>query len=36
MLDLSHKRLDIWKFSLELVVKIYSLTSNFPKEELFG
>lgn len=36
MLDLSHKRLDVWKFSLELVVKIYSLTSNFPKEELFG
>jgi len=36
MLDLSHKKLDIWKFSLELVSKIYSLTSQFPKEELFG
>jgi len=36
MLELSHKKLDIWKFSLELVSKIYSLTSQFPKEELFG
>jgi four helix bundle protein len=36
MLDLSHKKLDIWNFSLELVSKIYFLTSQFPKEELFG
>jgi four helix bundle protein len=36
MLDLSHKKLDIWIFSLDLVVKIYDLTSGFPKEELFG
>ena len=36
MLDLSHKKLDVWKFSLELVDKIYSLTKIFPKEELFG
>jgi four helix bundle protein len=36
MLELSHKKLDIWKFSLKLVAKIYSLTSQFPKEELFG
>jgi four helix bundle protein len=36
MLDLSHKKLDIWNFSLELISKIYSLTSQFPKEELFG
>jgi len=36
MLDLSHKKLDIWNFSLDLVSKIYSLTSHFPKEELFG
>lgn len=36
MLDLSHKKLDIWNFSLDLVSKIYSLTNNFPKEELFG
>ena len=36
MLDLSHKKLDIWNFSLDLVSKIYSLTSQFPKEEIFG
>lgn len=36
MLDLSHKKLNIWKFSLDLVSKIYLLTSKFPKEELFG
>jgi four helix bundle protein len=36
MLELSHKKLDIWNFSLDLVTKIYSLTSRFPKEELFG
>ena len=36
MLDLSHKKLDIWIFSLDLVTKIYSLTSQFPKEELLG
>ncbi|MGB5289757.1 MAG: four helix bundle protein, partial [Ignavibacteriaceae bacterium] len=36
MLDLSYKKLDIWNYSLDLVSKIYSLTSKFPKEELFG
>jgi len=36
MLDLSHKKLDIWNFSLDLISKIYSLTSQFSKEELFG
>jgi len=36
MLELSHKKLDIWNFSLDLVTKIYSLTTQFPKEELFG
>jgi four helix bundle protein len=36
MLELSHKNLDKWKFSLELVTDIYSLTNEFPKEELFG
>ena len=36
MLELSHKKLDIWNFSLDLVLKIYTLTSQFPKDELFG
>ena len=36
MLNLSHKNLDVWKFSLQLITKIYSITKNYPKEELFG
>jgi four helix bundle protein len=35
-MNLSHKKLDVWKFSIELVDKIYLLTKTFPKEELFG
>ncbi len=31
-----HKKLDVWKASIELVVAIYSVTSHFPKEELYG
>jgi len=36
MLKLSHKYLDVWKKSIELVSEIYKLTANFPKEEQFG
>ncbi len=36
MLKLSHKKLDIWKFGLNLLLDIYKLTKNFPKEETFG
>ena len=32
----THKDLDCWKDSIELVKSIYNLTSGFPKEELFG
>ena len=32
----THKDLDVWKDSIELVTKIYRLVSNFPKEERFG
>jgi len=32
----THKDLDVWKESIELVTKIYRLVSNFPKEERFG
>ena len=32
----THKDLDIWKKSIEMVTKIYKLTRNFPKEELYG
>ena len=32
----THKDLDVWKKSIEMVTKIYMLTGNFPKEELYG
>ncbi len=31
-----HKDLDVYKKSIEFVVKIYSITQNFPKEETYG
>ena len=36
MLNLNHKKLDVWKLSINLITEIYRLTRNFPKEELFG
>ena len=36
MLKLSHKNLDVWKLSVKLLSSIYIITSNYPKEELFG
>jgi four helix bundle protein len=32
----THKDLDVWKESIELVVKIYNVTKSFPKEEVYG
>jgi four helix bundle protein len=32
----SHKDLDIWKRSVDLVSLIYTVTKNFPKEEIYG
>jgi hypothetical protein len=32
----SHKDLDVWKKSMELVTNIYRLTKEFPHEEQFG
>jgi len=31
-----HHKLEAWKRSRELVLSIYTLTQNFPKEEMFG
>ena len=33
---MNHKDLDIWKESIELTKKIYLITKNFPKEEIYG
>jgi len=32
----THKKLDIWKLSLDLVEEIYKVTMAFPSEEKFG
>ncbi len=32
----SYKNLEAWKKSMLLVKEVYNLTSNFPKEELYG
>jgi four helix bundle protein len=32
----THKDLEIWQKGIELVEKIYKLTSLFPKEEIYG
>jgi len=36
MLNLSHKKLDVWRKSMELTTEIYTLTNNFPDNELYG
>lgn len=35
-LNLSHKNLDVYKLSLELVKSIYKLSPTFPDNEKFG
>ena len=32
----THKDLDIWKDSIELVIEIYEVTKGFPKDETYG
>lgn len=32
----THKELDVWKLSIDLVEEMYKLTKNFPTEEKFG
>lgn len=32
----NYKNLEVWKRSVELATGIYSLTSNFPKQEKYG
>ena len=36
MLELSHKKLDAWKKSIELVSVVYKLTQKFPMQEQYG
>jgi four helix bundle protein len=32
----THKDLNVWKKSIDLVVHIYELTRFFPKDEIYG
>ena len=32
----SHKDLEVWRKSMDLVEDVYKLTRNYPKEELYG
>jgi len=32
----THKELNVWKDSIELVVGIYEITKHFPREEMYG
>jgi hypothetical protein len=32
----SYKNLIVWKKSMQLVVEVYSLTKDYPREELYG
>ncbi len=32
----THKDLDVWKTSMDLAFDLYSVTKNFPKEEMYG
>jgi len=36
VLNKPHKKLDVWKKSIELVQNIYKLTETFPKSEFYG
>ena len=33
---MSHKKLEVWKTSMQLTVEIYNLTRKFPKDEIYG
>lgn len=32
----THKDLDVWKDSMQMVTTVYALTRKFPKEEMYG
>jgi four helix bundle protein len=32
----NYKTLDVWKFAMQLVTEIYTITKKYPKEELFA
>ena len=35
-MDKPHKKLDVWKLSMELSMTVYRLTAGYPREERYG
>ena len=35
-MDKPHKKLDVWKLSMELSMTVYRLTAGYPRDERFG
>lgn len=36
VLEKPHKKLDVWRMSMDLVTEVYKVTDKFPKEEKFS
>jgi len=36
MLNLNHKKLDVWKLSMEFIGEVYRLSNDFPRSENYG
>jgi four helix bundle protein len=36
MMDKPHKKLDVWRTSMDAAPMVYKITSSFPQEEKFG
>src|SRR6056297_70391 len=36
MINLKHKKLDVWQKGIELTVAVYNITGLFPETELYG
>lgn len=36
MINLKHKKLDVWKLGIKLTTDIYALTNHFPKHEQYS
>lgn len=36
MLNLSHKKLTVWEYNIDLVAEIYKLTGSYPSNERYG
>ena len=36
VLEKPHKKLDVWRISMDLVTEVYKVTDKFPKEEKFS